>query len=377
MSKSKNKSKNKSDLFHSKELLKLYNGGQLDVVLDQFSDVINQENFLGGGGDASGFLYNEGTQVLKLCLKNIGYFKRYGHMTPHEATETETPMISCDYNRRQITRNQRQIGGTLSVKKGGGNPTQAQQFKEHINSYSSIRGFLVPIEEILYEDENVFIYTQKRCQLLKKDSISPRIVIGVIQMIQFMLRKNILVTDISPHNLGLLKGQVVLFDYHGLHPFQRRDGTIKRRKWCGRILRNLARYLSYIYAPEKIAEYTQLMQSVDHQTIKKLKSDGLLPSSFIRLAIYVNLGGVGTDWGDSPPDFLQFESKENQKGINKKGIPLTNSPVDKLFDFLQNIILDILHSFHFQSKQLSRIRCLCNLCIEAHDIGNDNVDDYD
>ena len=338
---SKNKDKGKSNLFHSKELLKLYNGGQLDVVLDQFSDVINQENFLGGGGDASGFLYKGGKKVLKLCLKKIGYFKRYGHGS-------------------------KELG--LS---------EAEQFKEHINSYllkgskhglekgvphGGLRGesppnFFVPIEEILYEDENVFIYTQNRCQLLKKDFISPRIVIGVIQMIQFMLRKNILVTDISPHNLGLLKGQVVLFDYHGLHPFQRRDGTIKRRKWCGRILKNLARYLSYIYAPEKIAEYTELMESVDYHAIKKLKSDGLLPHTFIQLAIYVNFGGK-----DESSDSI---------AIN----------VDKLFDLLQNIILDILHFFHFQPKQLSRIHCLCNLCIEGHGHGhgidNHNVDDSD
>ena len=274
-------------LFHSKRLLQLYEEGKLDSVLRLFKKDITEENFIGGGGDASGFLYKEGKQILKLCMKQIGYFKRYGQ------------------------------GGT----------NEAQQFQEHINSLSE---YFVPVEKILYEDENVFVYTQNRCQLMKKERISPRIVIGVFQMVQFMLLKNILVTDLSPHNLGLLNGRVVIFDYHGLHPLRRNDGRIKRRKWWVRLMRNLTRYLSYIYAPEKLNEYSALMDDYDDSVVEKLKFDRLLPSTYIELLLYVSIND-------------------------------TEVSVDILFKLLQNCIMSILQTFHFHPKQLNHMRCLCSL----------------
>lgn len=292
----------KKKLFHSQRLLKLYQQGKLDDVLEKFSDEINEETFIAAGSDSSSFSYKKGQQVLKLCIKDIGYFKRYGT-------------------------------GLMGL-------TESQQFKEHINS---LMNFFVPIEEILYEDNNVFVYTQNHCQLLKKDKVSPRIVIGIFQMVQFMLKKNILATDIAPHNLGLLNDNIVLFDYHGLHPLKRLDGRIKRHQWWGRLIRNLTRYMSYIYAPQKTAKYAQLMQYVDDNTIKKLRDDQLLPFTYLQLIEYLSIND-------------------------------TKVSIEKIFDLLQDCIITILDSFHFHPKQLSHIHCLCNLCVGQNDNDNDNDD---
>lgn len=264
--------------FASDRLILLYKSGKLQPVLHQFKKDINEKTFIGAGVNCSVFSYRRDRQVIKLCPIDIPYFKRYG-----------------------------QVGVHMGL-------TPAQQFKEHINSLGT---FFLPIKEILHEDENVFIYTQDRCDRLKKN-ITPNVVVEFFQVVQFMLKRNILLTDLAPNNIGLLNGHILLFDYHGLHPLKR-EGRIHRAKWWGRLFRNLVRFITTIYAPDKVTEYAEHLQVYDTSVVDKLADDGLLPSTFIGLLRYVS---------------------ENENDVS----------LDKLYQLLQQCQNTILNGFQMSGR---------------------------
>jgi hypothetical protein len=231
-----------SKMFNCSELNSFYRKGRLDVVLRKFRHELNPKTFIGSGGDTCVFSYDDGKSVLKLCTKGIRYFKHFG-------------------------------------KRG-----DAKGFQKHINSLYS---FFVPVDEIWYEDDDIFIYKQQRCDIITSKDINKQIVIDVFRLIQFMLINDILLTDLAPHNLGLMNGHVVIFDYHGLHRLKKK-GQINRENWWKRIARNLTRFISALYVPNKRQEYANLMQNCNSKVIKKLEHQGDLPSSFISLIKYLN-----------------------------------------------------------------------------------------
>ena len=112
-------------IFNCTELAKLYSQGYLKPVMDKLSDVMNMKTHLSSGNDACVFRHGD-NQVLKLCTTDIRYFKNYSR----------------------------------------GSGTKAQKFKRHINSLSL---FLVPVEDILYEEEPLRIFV--RMLFYKKEEI--------------------------------------------------------------------------------------------------------------------------------------------------------------------------------------------------------------
>jgi len=230
-----------SKMFNSPELASLYKKGELDRVLNRFHDEINTKTLVGSGGDASVFSCEDEDAVIKLCTKQIRYFKHFG-------------------------------------KKGS-----AMGFQKHINSLDP---FFVPVEKILYEDKNVFLYKQRKCGIITSKEITQQVVIDVFRLVQFMLINGILLTDLAPHNLGLLDGQVVVFDYHGLHRLKKK-GQIKREYWWKRIARNLTRFICGYLIPDKRKEYANLMQNCNQEAIRKLEREAGLPVSFALLIKYL------------------------------------------------------------------------------------------
>jgi hypothetical protein len=95
-----------------------------------------------------------------------------------------------------------------------------------------------------------------------------------------------ILTDLAPHNLGIINNQVIVFDYHGLHKL-RKDGKIKRQNWWRRIARNLVRFICAIYCPQKRKEFVTAMQNCDSSAIYKLEQDNDLPSVFVELIKYM------------------------------------------------------------------------------------------
>lgn len=231
-------------ILHSENLIKIYKEGKLENVLKKFSDHINEKNYLGAGTHAASFKYNKGEQVLKICTKQIPYFKNY-------------PL-------------RRRYG-------------HAQQFKEDVDQLSP---YLLPINEILYEDDHVFIYTQNYCSKFNIDTINQKIVSKIFEMVHLLVSENILLGDIAPNNFGLIKGQIYLYDYHDLQPICLHGQQLKT-SWWRSPMKNLTRYITALYYPNKYLKYTELMENYNFDVYKKMKKNCQLPSPFFKLLDYI------------------------------------------------------------------------------------------
>jgi hypothetical protein len=235
-------------MFSSLELLRLYEYGQLNKMLEQLGSLINPKTFETSGGDVSVFNYNKDGQkyVIKIAPKNIRFFRHFGR-GDHSAID----------------------------------------FQKYINR---LEPFFVPVEEIMYEDENIFVYTQKKCKVVESSRINKKTVIDVFRLVQFMLINDIILTDLAPHNLGLYQGHVVVFDYHGLHRLTE-NGAIKEIDWWKRLVRNLTRFICGLYNQRKRPLYSDLMQNCDARVIKKMEDDAFFPSEFINFIKFVMIEG--------------------------------------------------------------------------------------
>ena len=203
------------------EFSKLKNTDQVVKVLKSLE--ISQKDFLGSGCTATVFRKND--QAVKVCSRNISYFSNYK-----------------------------------------GNP---QSFKTHINSLSNI---FLPINEILYEDNNFFIYTQDLCTPLEKKTVNKKITAEFFQLFQLMVQHNCLVSGLSPRNVCFYHGQLFIYDYHGLHPFK----TLQ----SARLARNLVKYMTLTFCPHKFHDHKVIMAKFNQKSINQLTQ---LPSTFIDL----------------------------------------------------------------------------------------------
>jgi hypothetical protein len=178
-------------------LAKLYAQGSLKNVLKLMGDKFNEKYFIGHGDDASCFDYTNQC-VLKLCTKEIKYFKNTKHAS-------------------------------------------AVSFFKISSSLDSPRpSVLLPIKELLYEDEYVFVYTQPKCDRLKSSQINTLFLNEIIQ-VEYTLLKHRLQASTSTHNLGLYKDHIVIFDYHDLRPL------VIKESWCQRIINHLMQHIQSCY----------------------------------------------------------------------------------------------------------------------------------
>jgi hypothetical protein len=232
------------DLFKSEPLLKRIKKGKLDEVFERFGEFIKVRRFLGRGKDATVFEYKD-NQVLKICTKEIGFFKHYG--------------------------------GT------------AHDFKRRMEELSQ---YFAPPKEILYEDDHVFIYTQDNCVSLRKAMLSPQIVRDYFGFLKFMIDNNIVVTDIAPHNLGVVNGKFTCFDYHGLGPLSKRNIlVIDRMSFWSRLSRNVIRFMFLSQGiKEKAKKYDSILLFYDKtgpDALEKIRKDRALPNNYMELLEYM------------------------------------------------------------------------------------------
>ena len=184
---------------------------------------ISEKDFLSSGCTATVFKKNN--QAVKICSKDIRYFSNY---------------------------------------KGN-----AQTFKNHVNRLGHI---FLPINDILYEDSNFFIYTQNLCQPLEKQQINKQITIEFLKLFKSMINQKCMVSGLSPGNLCLYNNKVLIYDYHGLHPLKTLQSS--------RIARNLVKYMTLVYCPKKFHDHKVIMANFDKKAINRLTT---LPSSFTDL----------------------------------------------------------------------------------------------
>lgn len=228
------RSQSRSNLFNvfkkSAQLSKLYNIGLLDDVIAQFRSLMNPQFYL-GGHKCSAFLLPDHNLVFKVSLKNIRYFKN-GY---------------CGKFRDLCGKRQ---------------PPPPQDpilfFQYHINSMPSC---YAPIKDIVYEDENIFVYTQDVCIPLRKYQtikgltvFNPIIVAKILQLIIYLFVQNNLVTEIGTYNIGIIElhnvSSLVLFDYETIRPLF--ETLINRpMTWWGSLVGNLLHYLSHVFCPNR------------------------------------------------------------------------------------------------------------------------------
>ena len=147
------------------------------------------ENY-GKGTQAIGFYGKK--YVYKLSPKNIGYFR-------------------CFHNR--------------SVK----------DFKSDVRK---MHPHFLKVDKIIYADKRLFVYKQRICNIIKGQPVHKEyLALSILAMIIAMIKRNLIVTDIGPHNIGIYKNNILTFDLQGIKPFDQAD--------IGRLSKNLEKYLGY------------------------------------------------------------------------------------------------------------------------------------
>lgn len=254
-----------SEIFKSKKLNYLYKTGQFENILEIFNREINQINFLGAGGDASAFLSDDGETVIKICAKKStsGYFGNFRN---------------CYYESNQKLK--------YNPFMGNNETTLATYLKEHIDHMCD---YFLPIEEILFENDEIFIYRQKFCQPFDKKSCNYEKLIRIFEMVYLMLKRDKVINNISSHNLGLINNDLIIYDYHGMKPMNWNSGNLKNQKWWGRILRHLTEYTAQVFTLNKRKKYEKMMDKCfdqPYEIIKQLKIENDLPIPFMNLLDY-------------------------------------------------------------------------------------------
>ena len=94
--------------------------------------------------------------------------------------------------------------------------------------------FYLPVKKIIYQDKNVFLYTQDYIKKLK--ILDPYIILSIMLIIHKMIQKDLVCTDIGIHNLGYDGENILLFDLQGLRNFSACN--------IQRLILNINRYLN-------------------------------------------------------------------------------------------------------------------------------------
>jgi hypothetical protein len=125
--------------------------------------------------------------------------------------------------------------------------------------------YFLPIQEVIYDGDQFFAYTQAKCKPLpKKKAIKTHDLIDVLKIIRVMLSNQILVGQIKPKNVGYWNHQLVLFDYHSMH--QLYDRMKEKPDWYGSLVDALETYNS-LYKDHSKGDLKKLAEMV-----KKSKS---------------------------------------------------------------------------------------------------------
>jgi len=152
------------------------NGWDQSIQVDDLNNVekyinsIENLNYLGHGGTCIAFYQNSGslnnTQpiVVKVCIKK-----------------------------------------TLIMSSG-------KVFAEYTKSLVGNKIKILPIIDILYEDEKFLVYTQDYCQTVHK--INALILSKILKIIKNLIISNIKITDLFFKNFGIYKNDIYIYDYH-------------------------------------------------------------------------------------------------------------------------------------------------------------------
>jgi hypothetical protein len=185
-----------------------YVGGRLAKALSFLEKRgVKKDDFLKSGSTC--IVWNHQARgVIKLCTKRIRYFKAF--------------------------------------------PTQSvTSFKDLINN--QFCSMLLPIQEVLYEDTNYFIYTQEKIKILDLSEIDVYVFSKILEIVKQMFALNILTCDLISSNFGWGSDKkLYLLDYHDMKPA---TSFFKKCQWS-KIVRCLLEYTSYLLHKKGFEAYT-------------------------------------------------------------------------------------------------------------------------
>lgn len=220
---------------NSSTLTKSIKEGKLDKIFKLYKEYMNDETFLGCGGDACGFLYKDDkTQVIKVCSKSITFFKSF--------------------------------------------ETNKAQDLLHISRKNR---YLLPINKILYDGEHAFVYLQNFCHILKPDEITPLMSIHMLNALKELSLQNMM-TKLSVHNLAVYKDRIYVFDYHAMKrlPIDNNKTDNDRFK---HIIRNTSlRYFLKLMTDKEYNKMRSDMKKDPEKFYKIMKKDKEIPRLYIQ-----------------------------------------------------------------------------------------------
>lgn len=124
-------------------------------------------------------------------------------------------------------------------------------FKSLIND--RFKGMLLPIHEVLYEDQNYFVYTQEKIRILDFSEITPAVYNKILDVTKAMFGQGILTCDLISSNFGWGRDkQLYLLDYHDMKPVRE---FFQKTRWS-KIVRCLLEFTSYLLHKKSFEAYT-------------------------------------------------------------------------------------------------------------------------
>jgi hypothetical protein len=226
-------------------LKELHKKGKLKSMLSasfKYSNIINEDTFLGSGDDATAFMCPNKKNVLKICCKTIGFFSYFPKA----------------------------------------NGKDFAKLSQKLNPY------LLPVLDVLYEDDYVMVYTQPVCQKFDKSLLTRTMVIDILNIEIGFLKLNVW-TSASRHNLGVYDGRAVVFDYHDLRPLEVNKKSLEKSAWWSRSFRHLIKFVAFYKDKDQAHRYVDAWDASNVKGVleldKKLK---ILPLCFVNTLIEID-----------------------------------------------------------------------------------------
>jgi hypothetical protein len=197
--------------YKSKYLQYLHESHKIRKVESKFEQYINKHNYLGHGTQVYCYQYDSNL-VIKLAPKNIKFFLYY---------------------------------------------------KNPKTTINKLKTFILRIDDIIYNDKYVILYTQPKCT--KVEHADAYFILNLILTLCCMINAQAVITDIGIHNWGYYKNDIYLYDWHGMM-------STEKKGWEHRVKVNMVKYLqSYTNVINTSNIYNYVDELFEDNPVKKLQ----------------------------------------------------------------------------------------------------------
>ena len=146
--------------------------------------------------------------------------------------------------------------------------------KQSVGSFQALvnndfKSIFLPINEVIYDDDNYFVYSQNKIRILDLPEIqnNASIYCKILEILRLMIVNKAITPDLISSNLGFDRGQLTLLDYHDIITF---GAYHKKDKWI-KVIRCLVEFTSWLLYGKGFEKQTgeSLLDWKDPKVIKK------------------------------------------------------------------------------------------------------------